>query len=83
MIKLCKDCASENVCGITHTTEDIACNEYFKEIIGRCKDCDKWKQGKTETNKDWCSNEGFCSNWRTITGKDFYCGDFEVKGGNT
>ncbi len=47
--------------------------------IGHCKDCDKWNKGKRENNKDWCSDEGFCNNWRVITGEDFYCGDFEVK----
>ena len=50
--------------------------------IGHCKDCDKWKQGKTGNDEDWYSNEGFCSNWRAITGEDFYCGDFEVKENN-
>ena len=29
MSKLCKDCACENVCGITHPTENKAC-EYYK-----------------------------------------------------
>ena len=45
--------------------------------IGHCKDCDKWKKGKTENNEDWYSDEGYCSNWRTMTGEKFYCGDFE------
>lgn len=47
--------------------------------IGHCKDCDKWKKGKRKNNEDWYSDEGFCNNWRTMTGEDFYCGDFEVK----
>lgn len=51
----------------------------IEEKTGRCKNCDKWKQGKTGNNEDWYSNEGFCSNWRVITGEDFYCADFEVK----
>lgn len=47
--------------------------------IGSCKDCDKWKQGKRKNNEDWYSDEGFCNNWFTMTGKDFYCADFEEK----
>lgn len=30
MSKLCKDCACENVCGITHLPEDKACIEFYK-----------------------------------------------------
>ena len=30
MSKLCKDCACENVCGITHLPEDKACGFYYK-----------------------------------------------------
>ena len=47
--------------------------------IGHCKNCDKWKQGKRRNNADWYSDEGFCNNWFTMTGKDFYCADFEEK----
>ena len=51
--------------------------------IGHCKDCDRWEKGKRENNEDWYSDEGFCNNWRTITGEDFYCADFEVKENKT
>ena len=30
MNKLCKDCACENVCGITHLPEDKACGFYYR-----------------------------------------------------
>lgn len=30
MSKLCKDCACENVCSITHLPEDKACGFYYK-----------------------------------------------------
>lgn len=47
--------------------------------IGHCKDCDRWKQCKNGNNEDWYSAEGFCYNWRTRTGENFYCADFEGK----
>lgn len=47
--------------------------------LGHCKDCDKWKKGKTENDEDWYNDEGYCSNWRTMTGEKFYCADFEAK----
>ena len=60
-------------------TIDMAIKALENQKIGYCKDCDKWNKGKRENNKDWCSDEGFCNNWRVITGEDFYCADFEVK----
>ena len=33
MSKLCKDCACENVCGITHLPEDKACVYYKAEAV--------------------------------------------------
>lgn len=33
MTKLCKDCACENVCGITHLPEDKACGYYKADAI--------------------------------------------------
>ena len=33
MSKLCKDCACEWVCGITHTPENEACENYKAEAI--------------------------------------------------
>lgn len=47
--------------------------------LGHCKNCDKWKQGKTGNNEDWYSDEGFCNNWGAMTGENFYCADFEGK----
>lgn len=58
---------------------DVAIKALENQKIGNCKDCDKWNKGKRENNKDWYSEEGLCSNWRVITGKDFYCGDFVAK----
>lgn len=47
--------------------------------LGHCKNCNMWKRGKLENNDDWYSDEGFCTNWRVMTGENFYCADFEVK----
>lgn len=47
--------------------------------IGHCKDCDKWKAGRFKDGLHCYSDEGFCNNWRAMTGENFYCADFEAK----
>ena len=43
----------------------------------KCKKCDKWKAGRFRDGLYCYSDEGYCTNWHTMTGENFFCGDFE------
>ena len=67
------------VTGICREAEEMAIEALNQPEIIRCKDCDEWLQGRDLSGAHFCSDAGFCCNWRVITGEDFYCGEAQKR----
>ena len=71
MSKLCKDCACENVCGITHLPEDKACGFYYKaEAVAELEKI-KEEIGKLPKQGYFISSDGTMGGYRERSAEDY------------